>query len=744
MTTAFTQPATAPESTAPKTRVLTDIEASRRSPRLYLGDSTADGIVQTIRESATNVVDEFLEGHGEKLVIARLKPSQLPERVRQLMEHALALNPELSTLDILDSPFYSVQDSARGIPMDFMPEYDMYHFEAFFMRPNAGRKMNDSQRQEYINTVDPETFDMDATDKVGNLDSAGTHGVGLFALSSTSRLTYVASVTDGVLSEMLFYKGINLFPEPIVTPAPDMPNGTFILWQPDSQEVFSSSKIPKSTLISLARSFSFSMPVEFVDFDGAVTEFPLVTPAGILAQETDEVVSKSFNSWATMPLKEGQTEPDKKVAHINIAIAPVMNGNYIEQHTLNNLAMSNGQLHTTATSAIAEFFKARGEEAGIKLKSADFERLISIVSRIRAFRPEFKNGQIKTDIQSGALNQHILAGIKRGVQELLAEESAKGSEWVEALVERAIQLAKERIKEDNLRKSISDLKSRVKTSKKNPLPEKFVGSESYFAGRKDITELVNVEGASAKGGVVRSRDSKTQCVYDFRGKIRQSYNLSYEEALQNKELDDIMKIYGVPIDTKGDYGIDFNIDDLKVNASNMLHDGDTDGAHIGILWVSFHVRFFPEMVRRGMLNFIQAPLFQATLKETGEKIFFASQKERDEFLADPNHLAIKDNKIDRNKGIGEMDDSDIQSVLMSDEGRTLINIQFDPDDLEVKRFFDIIFGDDTSTRKKHLMFALSGDENTSNAVAQQEIDSEVIFDNLDLDNSNLDIEVVNV
>jgi DNA gyrase subunit B len=212
-----------------------------------------------------------------------------------------------------------------------------------------------------------------------------------------------------------------------------------------------------------------------------------------------------------------------------------------------------------------------------------------------------------------------------------------------------------------------------------------------------LSEIFIVEGDSAGGSAVRGRNPQTQAILPLRGKILNVERARLDRALGNAEVQALITAFGTGI------GEDFDISKLRYHKIVLMADADVDGQHIRTLLLTLLYRYMPELILKGHVYMAQPPLYRIKWSNSPHDYVY-SDRERDAVLADgqaKGKRIPKENSIQRYKGLGEMDYSELWETTMSPEHRTLLQVTLD-EAAAADEIFSVLMGEDVESRRSFI------------------------------------------
>ena len=313
------------------------------------------------------------------------------------------------------------------------------------------------------------------------------------------------------------------------------------------------------------------------------------------------------------------------------------------------------------------------------------EGLVAIIS-VKHPDPQYE-GQTKTKLGNSEVRKIVsnIAG------EQINRFFLENPDIAKAIVEKAEIASKARI---------AAKKARELTRRKSALdgisslPGKLTDCSSKDASE---CEIYIVEGDSAGGSAKMARNRMYQAILPIRGKILNVEKASIDKVLANAEIKTMINAFGCGF-SEG-YGNDFDISRLRYNKIIIMTDADVDGAHIATLLLTFLYRFMPELIRQGYVYLAQPPLYKL---EKNKKVWYAySDEELDSILSEVGR--DQNNKIQRYKGLGEMDAEQLWETTMDPERRILLRVKYDEEtESELDLTFTTLMGDKVEPRREFI------------------------------------------
>jgi DNA gyrase subunit B len=379
---------------------------------------------------------------------------------------------------------------------------------------------------------------------------------------------------------------------------------------------------------------------------------------------------------------------------ISVEIAMQWTTAYSESvHTFaNTISTTEGGTHeegfrAALTTLINKYARDKGilKEKDENLTGDDIREGLTAVISVKLGEPQFE-GQTKTKLG----NTEAKTFVQRVVNEKLGDWLDSHPNEARDVIRKSIQAAAARM---------AARKAREATRRKGLLesggmPGKLKDCQS---NRPEECEVFIVEGDSAGGSAVRGRNPRTQAILPIRGKILNVERARLDKALGNQEVQSLITAFGTGI------GEDFDISKLRYHKIVLMADADVDGKHICTLLLTLLFRYMPELITNGHVYLAQPPLYRIKWSNA-EHDFVYSDRERDAVIADGqahNKRLPKENAIQRYKGLGEMDYSELWETTMAPEHRTLLQVNLD-EAAAADEIFSVLMGEDVESRRSFI------------------------------------------
>ncbi len=629
-------------------QILHGLDPVRKRPGMYIGSTDSHGLHHLIWEIVDNSIDEALNGYGKKITIT--------------------LNADGSC---------TVEDEGRGMPIG-MHQSGVNTLQVIFTVLHAGGKFSSEG---------------------GYKTAGGLHGVGASVVNALSAWLVAEVAHDGKLVRMRFEHGDKKIGK-LEDLGPTSKHGSKVTFKPDP-ECFTTTEFKFDTVCERAREEAFllsGISIICRDLRGKkpVTE-TYCYEDGLIAfldyLHEDRTVLMP-------PVKfSGTYQVDAKTS-IKADIAFQYTDDYQENtYSFTNLVRtSDGGTHeigykTAFTKAVNDYARKYGllKEKDKNLEGSDVrEGLTSIVSvtvpeEILQFEGQTK-GKLGTPQAKNAVDAVV---------------SEKLAFWLEENRDLSDSLVRKMMKASLAREAARKARDEARKGKKANKGEKLLSGKLAPANSKDasIKELFLVEGDSAGGSAKQGRDSHFQAILPLRGKVLNTEKCTMSDIEKNLELNTLTHAIGAGI------GPDFDWQESNYNKIIIMTDADDDGSHIQILLLTFFYRYMRPLIEHGMVYIALPPLYRVTKGKTLEYCYTDDE-------LDACRKKLGKIEVQRYKGLGEMNASQLWETTMDPETRSLIKVNINDGVLAEKRV-SVLMGEKVAPRKKwiedNISFTLEDD-----------------------------------
>ena len=552
----------------------------------------------------------------------------------------------------------SIFDDGRGMPVDKHPEHKVTGVELILCKLHAGAKFSG------------EDYNF----------SGGLHGVGVSVVNALSKNLSVEIKRDGKQFEMFFEGGEKKSDLKQVGEVGPRNTGTAIHFEPDPQ-YFETIKINKESLKHLLKAKAVLCPgltIKYVDekkaeriswnYENGLISYLVESSEGVdlLLEESiscskivDDNALDFVLNWSTQPVKNLMSE-----SYVNL-IPTTHGGSHLN-------GFKGGLL-----DAVKEFCEFRNLiPKGLKITADDVIQYSTFVVSSKLTNPQF-SGQTKERLDSKDHQAFVATTTKDVLSIWFNQHTEEG----EKLAELAIISAQARIKE-------TKVVDRKKSFQGPALPGKLSDCNSTDLNE---TELFFVEGDSAGGSAKQSRERKFQAIMPLKGKILNTWDLESSEIIKSAEIKDIATAIGVNPGSP-------DIDSLRYGKICILADADSDGLHIATLLCALFLRHYKPLILAGHIYVAMPPLFRI---DCAKEVFYAlDEAEKDSII---KKLKLKKGKpkieIQRFKGLGEMNPSQLRETVMDPKTRRLVQLTVRPSE-NVNSMMDLLLSKKNAGARK--------------------------------------------
>ena len=552
----------------------------------------------------------------------------------------------------------SVVDDGRGMPVDIHPQHKVSGVELIMCKLHAGAKFSG------------EDYNF----------SGGLHGVGVSVVNALSSKLSVEIKRDGHRFEMNFKGGEKISDLKKVGDIGPRNTGTAISFTPDSQ-YFETTNIDKTNLKHLLKAKAVLCPgltIEYFDekknekipwnYENGLISYLSESSEGIdlLLEEsiscsklTEDNALDFVLNWSTQPVKNLMNE-----SYVNL-IPTAQGGSHLN-------GFKSGLL-----DSVKEFCEFRNLiPKGLKITADDVVQHSTFIVSSKLTNPQFA-GQTKERLDS----KDHQAFVNTATKDILSIWFNQHTEEGEKLAELAIASAQSRIKET---KTVD----RKKTFQGPALPGKLSDCNSTDLNE---TELFFVEGDSAGGSAKQSRERKFQAIMPLRGKILNTWDLESSEIIKSAEIKDISTAIGVNPGSP-------DIESLRYGKICILADADSDGLHIATLLCALFLRHYKPLVLSGHIYVAMPPLFRI---DCAKEVFYALDEEEKDSIVKKLKTKAGKPKVDiqRFKGLGEMNPSQLRETVMDPKTRRLVKLTVSSND-NVNSMMDLLLSKKNAGARK--------------------------------------------
>ena len=556
----------------------------------------------------------------------------------------------------------TVIDNGRGIPVGINHKANKPAVEVVFTVLHAGGKFGGG----------------------GYKVSGGLHGVGASVVNALSEWLEVKIHKDGKLYQQRYERGKVMYPLKEIGVTDH--NGTEVRFLPD-KEIFEETEFDYNTLRQRLREMAFlTKGIKIVLRDNRLEEPKIRTfhyEGGI--KEYVEYLNKSKEKlYDDIIYCEGQR------GDVYVEVALQHNDSYQEStySFVNYITTPEGGTHLTGfRNAITKTFNdyARSmkllKDSDPNLSGEDLREGLTAIISIKISEPQFE-GQTKQKLG----NSEARGAVESVVSEQLTYFLEQNPAVAKVICDKAVLAQRAR---DAARKA-RDLTRRKTALDSTALPGKLADCSD-----KDPKncEIYIVEGDSAGGSAKTARNRATQAILPLRGKILNVEKARLDRILGNAEIKAMITAFGTGIDE------DFDISKLRYDKIVIMTDADVDGAHIATLMLTFLYRFMPELIRQGHVYLAKPPLYKIEKNKTVRYAY--DDKELDEILTEIGRDG--NNKIQRYKGLGEMDAEQLWDTTMDPEKRILLRVTIEEGtESEIDVVFNTLMGDKVEPRREFI------------------------------------------
>ena len=623
---------------ADQIQILEGLEAVRKRPGMYIGSTSIRGLHHLVYEIVDNSVDEALAGFCDTIEVT--------------------INEDNSI---------TVEDNGRGIPTGINQKAGIPAVEVVFTILHAGGKFGGG----------------------GYKVSGGLHGVGASVVNALSDWLEVQICREGKIYQQRYERGNVMYPLKVIGDCDPEKSGTKVHFKPDGT-IFEETVFDFDTLKNRLREMAFlTKGLKIIINDDRVYDEE-GNKKSVRKEFHYEGGIKEFVEYlnnSKTPLYENIMYFEGTKNDVYVEVSLQHNDSYTENvySFVNNITTPEGGTHLVGfRNALTKTFNDYARTNKIlkdsepNLSGEDIREGLTGIISVKIGEPQFE-GQTKQKLG----NSEARGAVESIVSEQLTYFLEQNPGVAKTICEKSIMAQRAR---EAARKA-RDLTRRKTALEGMALPGKLADCSD-----KDPKncEIYIVEGDSAGGSAKTARSRATQAILPLRGKILNVEKARLDRILGNAEIKAMITAFGTGI-----YD-DFDISKLRYHKIIIMTDADVDGAHIATLLLTFLYRFMPELIRQGYVYLAQPPLYKL---EKNKKIWYAySDEELNKILEEVGR--DQNNKIQRYKGLGEMDAEQLWDTTMDPEKRVLLKVVMDEDaESELDITFTTLMGDKVEPRR---------------------------------------------
>jgi len=626
--------------TAENIKILEGLDAVRMRPGMYIGTTSVKGLHHILWEIVDNAIDEAANGYANSIEVK-----------------------------LYNDGSASVEDNGRGIPTDIHSKAGVSGVEVVFTQLHAGGKFS----------ADNYAY------------SGGLHGVGASVTNALSEWLTVEVYKDTVY-KMEFSSFLDESTGKVRSGVPKAPlkntkvktkkKGTFVRFKPDAT-VFETVNFSVETILKRLKELAFlnkGLEIKFYDehtdfsrtykFDGGVVDFVKYLNDGksSLYGEPLYACATKDNILVEFAIQHTDAYTDSVYSYVN------------------NIPTGEGGMHETGfrsglTRVLNDYARERNilKEKDDNFLGDDFKEGLTAIISIKMQNVQFE-GQTKTKLGNPEARPAVEYVTVNELETLM--KNKKLGKVFDQIIAKAQGAAKVRLAAKKAKE--------IARAAKSIESQNLVGKLAACSGRKpELNELFIVEGDSAGGSAKQARVRQYQAILPLRGKPLNVEKKKLDQILQNEEIRTIISALGTGI------GSEFDLESLKYHKVIILSDADQDGAHIRAILLTFFFRYMKELVTAGHVYIGMPPLYKVSKGNT------------EEYAYDDKELAEKIAKVGRGyalqryKGLGEMNPTQLWDTTLNPESRSLMRVTIE-DAAEADRLITVLMGDEVGERKKYI------------------------------------------
>ncbi|MDA9803707.1 DNA topoisomerase (ATP-hydrolyzing) subunit B [Flavobacteriaceae bacterium] len=620
-------------------QALEGMEHVRMRPSMYIGDVGVRGLHHLVYEVVDNSIDEAMGGHCDAIDVI--------------------INEDNSI---------SVKDNGRGIPVDIHKKEGVSALEVVMTKIGAGGK-----------------FDKDSY-KV----SGGLHGVGVSVVNALSKNLKAEVHRNGNVYEQEYEFGKTMYP--VKQTGTTEFRGTIVTFYPDPEIFKQTIEYNYETLSNRLRELSFlnkGIIISITDKREKDEKGEFITEIFQSTEGLKEFIR--FLDDTREPIIGDVISMEGEKKDIPVEVAMIYNTSYSENlHSyVNNINTHEGGTHLSGfrrglTNTLKKYADSSGMLDKLKFDIAgdDFREGLTAIISVKVAEPQFE-GQTKTKLG----NREVTSAVSQAVSEMLENYLEENPNDAKTIVQKVILAAQAR----HAARKAREMVQRKTVMGGMGLPGKLSDCSEQDPEK---CEVFLVEGDSAGGTAKQGRDRNFQAILPLRGKILNVEKAMQHKVFENEEIRNIFTALGVSIGTEEDSKA-LNLEKLRYHKIVIMCDADVDGSHISTLILTFFFRYMKDLIEAGHVFIATPPLY--LVKKGAKKKYAWSDEEREEIQTEFGEGC----KIQRYKGLGEMNADQLWDTTMKPSERTLRQVVID-NGVEADRVFSMLMGDEVPPRREFI------------------------------------------
>ncbi len=625
---------------ADQIQILEGLEAVRKRPGMYIGTTASRGLHHLVYEIVDNSVDEALAGYCDTITVT--------------------INPDNSV---------TVVDNGRGIPIGINKKAGLPAVEVVFTVLHAGGKFGGG----------------------GYKVSGGLHGVGASVVNALSDWLEVEICHEGKIYKQRYERGHVCYPLKTVGDCEPDKTGTKVTFKPDGTIFTETTVYEFDVLKQRLREMAFlTKGLKIVLRDERISETMPEAKERVFHYEGGIKEFVTYLNKSKTPLYDNVLYFEGKKNNVYVEVSMQHNDSFNEStfSFVNNINTPEGGTHLVGfRNALTKTFNDYARNSKLlkdsepNLTGDDIREGLTAIVSVKIEDPQFE-GQTKQKLG----NSEARTAVDNIVSEQLTYFLEQNPSIAKTICEKSILAQRAR---DAARKA-RDLTRRKTALEGAALPGKLADCSDK---NPENCEIYIVEGDSAGGSAKTARSRATQAILPLRGKILNVEKARLDKIYANAEIKAMITAFGTGIHD------DFDISKLRYHKIILMTDADVDGAHIATLLLTFIYRFMPELIKHGHVYLAQPPLYKL---EKNKKVWYAySDEELDTILKEVGR--DQNNKIQRYKGLGEMDAEQLWETTMDPEKRVLLRVVMNEEaESELDLTFTTLMGDKVEPRREFI------------------------------------------